>query len=261
MFTALAIEPDPDDADCAVLWIDGHVGGRPARFVLDSGAARSRVVTSGDPILAATGTASGVFGQAHTVRVVIPEIRVGEVTAKRLEVDVVMPPNAQPNLLGVDFLGSHSLLLDLDRSLVGIDEQPPEGLAWQALRRGERGHPQLPLNWHEVSACAVWDSGAGMTIASQSFVTAHPHLFTPAGVTTGTDANGRRLQTSTYTMAPYHLGGTHFRPHRIAVIDLVEIGADDIDIILGYTAIDQANWYIDFPEQRWACWPRSTVSS
>lgn len=259
MLIPLIIEPDPYDADCAVLWIDGQVGGQPARFILDSGATRSRVTISGeDRSPLQMGTASAVFGPEQSGRAVVREIRLGAVTAKHLEVDVISPPHSQPGLLGVDFLSSHSLLLDLDRSALGIDEQPPDGLAWQTLRRGEHGHPQIQLDWHEVSGRAAWDSGAGMTIASQTFVTANPHLFTPAGETTGTDANGRRLQTPTYTVAPCELGGIQLRPHRIAVIDLAKAGANDIDLIVGYTTISQANWCIDFPLHQWACWPRNS---
>lgn len=40
----LIIETDPDDPDCADVLVDGTVAGRPYRFVLDTGAARTKIV-------------------------------------------------------------------------------------------------------------------------------------------------------------------------------------------------------------------------
>jgi hypothetical protein len=37
----LIIEPDLDDPDCAEVLVDGTVAGRPYRFLLDTGAART----------------------------------------------------------------------------------------------------------------------------------------------------------------------------------------------------------------------------
>lgn len=261
MLAPLIIEPDPDDRDCAVMKIDGQVEGRPVRFILDSGASRSRIVTGVDASSTLRhGTSTGLFGRADTRRGIASEIRVGTVTATGLEVDVVGQRESQPSLLGVDVLGSYSLLLDLDRSTVGFDEQPPYGLAWQTLRIGEHGHPNIELDWHEVTGRAVLDTAAGMTVASEAFVTAHPTLFTPAGVASGTDANAHRRQTPTYLMAPCTVGGLRLGPHRVAMIDLAGVGATDTDLIVGYTTIGQANWCIDFPRHRWACWPRSLDS-
>ena len=39
----LIVEPDPDDPDCAAVMVDGTIAGRPYRFILDTGAARTQV--------------------------------------------------------------------------------------------------------------------------------------------------------------------------------------------------------------------------
>ncbi len=40
----LTIEPDRDDPDCAETLVDGTIGGRPSRFILDTGAALTQIV-------------------------------------------------------------------------------------------------------------------------------------------------------------------------------------------------------------------------
>lgn len=41
----LIIAPDPDEPEAAEVLIDGTVDGRPRRFLLDTGAARSQFLT------------------------------------------------------------------------------------------------------------------------------------------------------------------------------------------------------------------------
>jgi hypothetical protein len=40
----LIIEADPEDPDCASVLVDGTIAGRPYRFVLDTGTARTKIV-------------------------------------------------------------------------------------------------------------------------------------------------------------------------------------------------------------------------
>jgi len=60
----MIIEPDPDDLDCAEVMVDGAIEGRPYRFMLDTGAARTQIVA--DEVTAALPSrgqhsSSGVF--------------------------------------------------------------------------------------------------------------------------------------------------------------------------------------------------------
>ena len=40
----MIVEPDRDDPGCANVMVDGTIAGRPYRFVLDTGTARTHVV-------------------------------------------------------------------------------------------------------------------------------------------------------------------------------------------------------------------------
>lgn len=261
MLVPLVVEPDPDDADCAVLCVDGEIAGRACRFILDTGAARSQVVADGNtlrPAQAQPGVATGVFGSSPTSTAVVPEVRVGAVVAVDLEVHLVTPDHPLPrNLLGLDVLSSHSLALDFDRGTVTFDEPAPERAVPQPLQLGDHSHPHVDVRWGDVTGRAVWDTGAGMTIVSTDFWRAHPELFTWTGTTTGTDANGQQQETPTYVVHGCDIAGLPFRSHPIAVVDLAQMGATGIDLILGYTTMCQANWHVDFPRRTWACWPRN----
>ena len=60
----LIIQPDAEDADAAEVFVDGAIGGRPYRFLLDTGAARSYVrydEYTATFASVATDTSSGVF--------------------------------------------------------------------------------------------------------------------------------------------------------------------------------------------------------
>lgn len=121
MLVPLLIEPDPEDVDCATLCVDGHVDGRAARFVLDTGAARSQIVANNGvpiPLSSAGGTSTGVFGASSFGTTVVSELRVGSTKASNLTVDVVGAVGPRPrHLLGLDFLGSHSLTVNFDEGL------------------------------------------------------------------------------------------------------------------------------------------------
>jgi len=256
MLVPLIVEPDPDDPDCATLCVDGQAAGRPTRFVLDTGATRTQLTPAEPPAGAArSGVTNGVFEQSDTARAVIPELRVGDVTVSNLDVDVVTGPQSR-SLLGLDFLAGRSLLLDVDRRMVGIDEPPRGAPHWHALGRSGQGHPVIDVRWPNATARAVWDTAAGMTIASDAFVHAHPELFTPVGVSVGTDATGHRQETPTYLVAPCEIGSVPFVSHRAAAVDLAGAGAGQVDLIAGFTTFSQAIWYVDFADDRWATWPR-----
>lgn len=251
----LIIEPDPDDSDSVILCVDGEFLGRSSRFILDTGAARSQVVVDEHAsalMQRQSGTSTGVFGSVQSSVLVLPELRVGAAIASDLEVDVVSPTHPCPrNLLGMDVLKFHSLELDLDQGLITLDEPEPRNERLP-LQVSAHSHPLVEVHWGDTVARAIWDTGAGMTIVSQDFWTAHTGLFTPAGTTIGTDANGRQQPTPTFITQRCDIGGHQFEPHRVAIVDLSQMGATGIDLIVGYTTIRQAHWYFNFPARIWA---------
>ena len=88
-----------------------------------------------------------------------------------------------------------------------------------------------------------------------TFRAAHPLLFDAAGETEGTDSTGARRSTPTCTVAASIAGGFPLAAHLAAVLDLGPTNPADgprTDVILGYPALSQADWDLDFPARRWS---------
>jgi hypothetical protein len=254
----LIIEPDLDDPDCAEVLVDGTVAGRPYRFLLDTGAARTQLVA--DEYTAGLGShaqhsSSGVFAASTNPLVVVPALAVGPLAATTLEVERVDAgqPGAR-NLLGMDVLRHYCCRFRFDRNTLGLERSPAAG-ADRALQTGPAGHPYVNVGWPDVTGRAQWDSGAGITIVDQAFQLNHPELFEKAGRSAGTDSTGAQADGPTVLMAEPLIGGALFARHKVAVVDLSRVNATldiPMDLILGYPTLRQANWLFDFPAGRWA---------
>lgn len=245
----LVIEPDEEHPDCAMILVDAVVAGLARRFVLDTGAARTGVIRD-----EYTGTLpshgrdrwAGVFASRSDELVTLPWLTLGPVTVTDLEVHRVP---VGPNLLGMDVLASVALRLDPARSellLVGSGSVPTR---WP-LRRTPRGHALLDVRLGEVAAAALFDSGAGVTVADRGFIDRHPDLFQPAGSATSTDAGGTRLETDLYLMAESRIGDMRFAASKVAAVALPQDGWR-MDLVLGFPLLRQAVWTLDLPANRW----------
>ena len=71
----------------------------------------------------------------------------------------------------------------------------------------------------EVQANTVWDTGAGITIADQTFIERHPALFQPIGQSTGKDSTGASVETPMFIMAAVTIAAHQFPPHKVAGVD------------------------------------------
>ena len=83
-----------------------------------------------------------------------------------------------------------------------------------------------------------------------SFQESHPELFTPIGTSTGYDSVGRSRETPMYLMSACAAGGTTLAAHKVAAVPLPQ-DPTPMDIVLGYPAISQRVWTMDFPLNTW----------
>jgi hypothetical protein len=255
----LIIEPDPDDPGCAAVLVDGTVAGRPYRFVLDTGAARTQL--EADEYTAALATAAedvsfGAFGghQADPV-MTVTDVVVGPLRADTLEVARVTGggPSLR-NVLGMDVLGRYACHFRLGAGVLEL-EADPAARADQELLVGPRGHPYVDVHWPGVTGQACWDTGAGATLVDRAFWLAHPELFEEIGTSTGTDSTGTQAQTPLLRMTGPVIGHRAFTGHSAVAVDLSGVNAGleyPMDLILGYPTLRQADWLFDFPAKRWA---------
>ncbi len=228
---ALIVTPDPEDAEAAHVFVDGAIDGRPYRFLLDTGAARTCVQSDAYmSTLSSAGASrtSGVFTHAREELVTLPSIELGPIAKQNVLVARVAPAGSVlGSLIGMDLLQEVCCHFHFDEHWVAVDppEEPDILATSQSLFLDRVGHPYVDVQFDDVIASAVWDTGAGITIADLSFITAHPALFRPAGQSRGTDATGYSMETPTFTMAATTIGGKAFPPHAVAGVDLSRVNA------------------------------------
>jgi hypothetical protein len=157
----------------------------------------------------------------------------------------------------MDILREHCCHFMMDEQRVRVD---PGDLAEAAdvfheLRVDDGYHPYIEVGLGAAKARAVWDTGAGITVVDIQFIRKHSIYFAEAGRSQGTDATGERVETPMFTMGTVVVGNHAFPPHRVAGVDLSPVNAAlrmPMDMILGFSTINKANWVFDFPRRRWA---------
>jgi hypothetical protein len=120
----LIIEPDADVPEFGTVLADGTVAGRPYRFVLDTGAARTQLpvdhYTTGLGVVTQE-SSSGAFGQSGNETVVtVTDLAVGPLRAASLD---VTRAGDGPGVLGMDVIGRYRCAFRLGAGVV--DAGPP----------------------------------------------------------------------------------------------------------------------------------------
>jgi predicted aspartyl protease len=253
----LIIEAEPDDPGCATVMVDGTVAGRPYRFILDTGAARSQLEADEytSTLQARPGESSwGAFASHCDPLVTVTDVVVGPLRVATLDVTRVSPVPQRPgSLLGMDVLRRCRCLFRLQAAVLDV-EAPADGQAGRELRMDSRGHVYVKVSWPGVAGQACWDTGAGITVVNRDFWLAHRRLFEEIGTSAGTDATGATVETPVVLVAEAVIGGRSFGRHKAAVVDLSQVNRTlelPMDLILGYPALRQADWLFDFPARRW----------
>jgi hypothetical protein len=255
----LIIEPDNDEAEAAAVYVDGSIDGRPYRFLLDTGAARSSVIFDEyTSTLSSVGknASSSVFTASSKDLITIHRLEVGPITKTELTLTRAMAGPGSQNLIGMDVLQDFCchFLFDEHRVWVGADCLPEASHPTEELLVDEKFHPYVPLHFEAVQASAVWDTGASLTVVDIHFINRHRAFFEDAGTSMGTDAVGTQIETPMFRMSSCQIGGYLFPPHRVAGVDLSPMNATLImpmDLIIGYSTYSRANWLFDFPRKRW----------
>jgi hypothetical protein len=263
---ALIIERDEQDAEAAEVLVEGRIGGKSYRFLLDTGAARSSVkldyytsqFASTEQI-----NSSGVFASSSNDLVSVPSLEVGPISRNRFSMARVPERHpARANLIGMDLLKDFCCHFYFDENRVSIDakDDPDIPDILQELVFDKKFHPYIDIRFGALAAKAVWDTGSGMTIVDSGFIDRHPGLFQEEGRSAGTDSTGAQQETPMFVMSEASIGNHSFPPQRIAAVDLSSVNSTiemPMDLILGYSTLRQANWWFDFPRRKWAISKRS----
>ncbi len=236
------------------------VAGREYSFLLDTGAAGSRVIAdSFTRSFKGSETESqggqGALGVARPAqRVVVPNVAVGPVKIDEITMEIADESAPGPaSILGLDVLSGHRLDLRLSRGTLTFDG-PHSGDEHRSLLTSSHGHPHVDLHWDHVRGRAIWDTGAGVTVVDRSFARRHRDLFTEVTSSVGTDAEGNQDITPMVLMAACTIGGRFFAATIAALADIAGIqpkGDPSFELIVGYPVIAQADWSMDLDRRRW----------
>jgi Aspartyl protease len=252
------VQPDAEDADAAEVFVEGAIGGRPYRFLLDTGAARSCVQYddyTATFVSVGSDTSSGVFAGGSRDLVTAPSLALGAISRSDFTLVRAEQGDAgRQNLLGMDLLKDLRCHFRFDERRIEVDGAEEDGVAFETLFLDQRAHPYVPVKLGDVIANAVWDTGSGMTVVDTNFIARTPGFFPAAGQSTGTDSTGAQQETPMYLMAAATIGGYTFPTQRVAAVDLSQVNATlerPMDLIVGYNLYSQAHWLFDFPRRRW----------
>jgi predicted aspartyl protease len=253
------IQPDVEDADAAEVFVDGAIDGRAYRFLLDTGAARSCVrYDEYTTTYASVGSdaSSGVFAGGSQDLITVAHLALGPIARTQFTLVRAADGDAgRQNLIGMDLLKDLRCHFRFDERRVIVDEDGEENnAAFEDLFLDQRAHPYVPVQLGDVSASAVWDTGASMTVVDTNFIARTPGFFPAAGTSTGTDVTGAQQETPMYMMAAATIGGHTFPTQRVAAVDLSRVNATlerPMDLIVGYNLYSGAHWLFDFPRRRW----------
>lgn len=257
----LIIQPDEEDVEAAEVLVDGTIGGHEYRFLLDTGAGKSSVrfddyTASFDS--SEQNHSSGVFAKSSEDLITVPAIELGPISRKNFTLarTAEKAPDLR-NLIGMDLLKDFSchFLFDQNRVLVDANDVSKADYTFQELFLDQKFHPYVDVQFGTATAKAVWDTGAGITIADLNFIKSQPAFFEEVGQSSGTDSTGFKMETPMFIMGTTVIGNNTFPPHKVAGVDLSQVNSTievPMDLILGYSTLSKANWRFDFPHRKWA---------
>lgn len=243
---AMWVEPDADDPAQALPFVDAVVEGRTVRALVDSGAARTTLTPSSDAIIELLPPeGSSVFGVQGERRVWRTMVELGPHRIGLIGVDTHGDDGGQESI-GQDILSQFRCEYRFADGLLRLDGPMPAVTTPIFLDRGN--HIYLDLVWPEVTAGAVFDSGASVTVVDAAFAEAHPSLFEAQGDSQGTDASGTTINTPMVAMRGPRILERAFASTTAAIVDLGVVNQTlerRMDLIIGWPLLYQANWAID----------------
>ncbi len=254
----LIIVEDVEDKECAEVLVSAMIEGDEFEFLLDTGAGTSSIrnseFTLNYPVVKSK-QSSGVFSSNNEQVIRIPSVRLGPIRKENVEFTRVDHDNGKPNLIGMNVLKDYALHFDFHYHAVDVNPDDARYVRdCNELFVDDKYHPYVNVKFGDISASAVWDTGASITIVDSAFIQQNPSYFEEIGSSNGTDANGSSMQTPLFNVKGLVVDGFLFPNHHVASVDLSHVNATieaKMDMILGYSSFRYADWWFDFPAKKW----------
>src|SRR5689334_8901179 len=225
----LIIKPDEEEVEAAEVYVDGKIDGKDYRFLFDTGAGRSSVISDHyTASLQSVGqhTSSGVFTPGSEDLITVPSIEIGpmvrrDFTLTRAAANAI----GKSSLIGMDLIKDYRCHFFFNEGLVLVDsgDTTAGDYAFEPLLVDQKYHPYVDVQYGDAHAHAVWDTGASITVVDINFINKHPAFFEEVGQSAGTDSTGTTVQTPMYIMSQAVIDQHEFPPHKVAGVDLSQV--------------------------------------
>lgn len=252
---AIPVVPDPNDSRAVQVFVDVVADGVPVRMLLDTGAFRTAVPfrEQAEQLSAPDRDTSSPAEPLIRLRT----LQWDSLAVRDLAPSMQAPGWPHPPPLGNDVLGAYRCYFRFSAGVLEVDGPPPPTDELLQLPTAPGSHPRVPVQWDGTTVDALWDTGAGITIVSRAWAEEHPEIVTiTSEFGSGTDAYGRSGSNPKGRLAPCRIGNVDFPEQDCGVANHAVAR-----ITLGLPLISQADWYLDFPAQRWVNSPRPVASA
>jgi hypothetical protein len=178
----LIIIKDKDEMEAAEVMVEGFIDNNKYRFILDTGAARTSVISDDYTCkfeCIEKSSSSGLFSKNCNELIKVPKIEIGPIS--RTDFTIVRADNnnqlRKENLVGMDILKDYSLYFSFDEGKVIVNPEDKANFIFQELELGTKYHPYINVYFGGIETRAIWDTGAGITVVKMDFIEKNPAFF------------------------------------------------------------------------------------
>lgn len=256
----LLLQFDDESRQTAEIYVDGRIHNEPCRFLLDTGCAKTTLMrnrfTQELPTIGQQ-ESSGTFGRAVYDLVELASLSIGPILRENWLVKRAPKGGTDRHLLGMDVMRDYCLHFSFEQGEVSVlpGSDPRNGLVGHELVMERWLIPYITAEVGGLTGRVLWDSGASITLVSSELVRRHPEMFVSLGSEIGTDSTNAQMNTPIFMMDGLTVAHRKFRPLKVAAVEFSKSHPrveDQLDIVLGYSALRQADWLFDFSNCKWA---------
>lgn len=253
----LEIRADPDGS--AKLYVPCTFDSVVERCFLDTGATDSNVKYDPFKLYEGVGTKTvgGLGGAGHTMDyIIVKQVEIAGIVHKDFRLLRWPAKVDRDAFAGIDLFKDLTLKLDFSKKEFLADKSEiPSNLKKFELTTVPTGQPSMPLKVGSLSTRAIWDTGAGVTVADENFITKHPQIFKLHKEATIGDSSGKQVSIRIYKASRLVVGGKVLKDvivYGVSFEPFVKAFGEENTFVLGYNVFSQMNWYVDLKSKKWA---------